>query len=137
MVVGPGFRIFVSQESGLAFLRVKGPGKGSPWRGPTHLNLAGIQSWREPTRAKQPSQRTPIIPPKSGRVREARTHRAPTESPLHFPKPRTPRPGSGGSGRKAWRPCPARPARLLGPQRRFALGALAGPNNPPGLDPRS
>lgn len=69
-----------------------------------------------------------LVHPLNLDVPEARTHRAPTESVLPFRKPRTPRVGSGGPGRKAWR---LRPAPPLGPQRRLVPRVLAGPDNLP------
>ena len=71
------FRAFVSLDPELAFLGVKGPEKGAPWREPTPLNPAGTPSRREPTRARQPSKRSPAAPLKLD-VLEFRIHRAPT-----------------------------------------------------------
>ncbi|CAI9153475.1 unnamed protein product [Rangifer tarandus platyrhynchus] len=68
---------WLQPKQGLAFLGVKGPEKGAPWREPTPLNPARTPNRREPTRARQPSKRSPAATLNLD-VLEFRIHRAPT-----------------------------------------------------------
>lgn len=108
------FSTFVWKEPALAFLWVKGPGKCAPWREPSHLRPAGSQSRREPTRARQPSERTPTTAPKSAHTRASDPPR--TTQNLRFAKPCR---GSRRPRRKGWRPGlappPGTPRRRLPP----------------------
>lgn len=56
------FRAFVSQEPGLAFLWVKGPGKGAPWRDPTRLKPAGSQAGANPPKPVSLPSGLPLHP---------------------------------------------------------------------------
>ena len=121
VVPGPRFRcVCLAGTRTLAFLWAKGSGNGSPWRGPPHFNPAGIQSWREPARAENPSRRIPRTPPKSGCARGSdppsphrvcaslppnRAHRVPDEGDPEESLAPPPRPAVG-TPKAARAPCP-------------------------------
>lgn len=101
--------------------------EGRPLAGANSPQTSRVPSWREPTRAGQPSKRTPTTPPKSGHAQAWDPLSAPRN--LCFCEPHTQGSGIRGvSGGKRGAPTPPL---CRGPQRQPALSALLGPATRP------
>lgn len=97
--------------------------EGRPLAGANSPQTSRVPSWREPTRAGQPSRRTPTTPPKSGHAQGSHPPSAPRI--LCFREPHTQGRGIRGvPGGKRGAPTPPL---CQGPQRQPALSALLGP----------